>query len=178
LIKIEALKSSILNYISHFSMYDYVGYAWLILVFFVFIILAIFLAKKSALLSVFVLLISLALLFAGPFILKHYLDQFLRPTITKTTSIKKLTYTNALIVTGEVTNTSKMNFSTCSVDISVLKTGSGLIKNYLNQLKPIRKMTISINKPLPMGEVEEFRIVFDGYNYSKDINVSVNSNCY
>jgi len=176
--KIEALKSSILNYISHFSMYDYVGYAWLILVFFVSIILAIFLARKSAFLSVFILLISLTLLFAGPFILKYYLDQFLRPTITNTTSIKKLTYTNALIVTGEVENISKMNFSTCSVDISVLKSSRGTIKNILNQLKPIRKMTISIDKPVLIGEREEFRVVFDRYTYNKDINVSVNSKCY
>jgi len=178
LIRVEALKTSIITYLSHFGMYDYVGYAWLVLVFFTSLILTIFLTKKSTFLSIFMLFTSLALLFAGPFVLKHYLDKFLRAHSTKTTSVKRLNFTNALIVNGEITNTSKHSFSTCSVDISILKNSTNHIKNILNRLKPIREMTISIDKPIGIGETKEFRVVFDRYTYKQDVNVSVNSSCY
>jgi len=52
------------------------------------------------------------------------------------------------------------------------------IKNILNRLKPIREMTISIDKPIGIGETKEFRVVFDRYTYKQDVNVSVNSSCY
>jgi len=176
--KIDAFKASILNYANHFSMYDYGAYAWLILLFFVTILLSILVAKKSPIFSILILLLSLALLFAGPFILKNYLDKSLRPSISKTIEVKKLNFSNSLIVTGDVTNVSKKNFSICSIDITVLKNSDNEIKNFINQLKPLRKQTISIDKLIEVNTTKEFRVVFDNYTYSNDINVSIKSECY
>ena len=175
---IAALQASILNYANHFSMYDYVAFAWLILLFFVTILVAILVAKKSPIFSILILLISLALLFAGPFVLKHYLDKSLRPSLAQTLEVKKLNFSNSLIVTGDVKNISKTNFSTCSVDISILKDSDNNIKNLIYQLKPLRKQTIFIDKPIEVNATKEFRVVFDSYTYSEDINVSVKSECY
>ena len=176
--KISAFKSYVITYINHFGVYDYVAFAWLILLFFVSLLLAIFIAKKSPIFSILVLLFSLTLLFAGPFILKNYLDDYLRSTKNTTVLVKKLSYSDALVVTGEVTNTSKQNFSICDVDIAVLKSSDNYMKNIINQLKPLRKKTIFIDEPLEINATKELRVVFDNYTYTKDVNVSINSECY
>ena len=54
--KLDAFKASLLNYVHHFSMYDYIAYAWLILIFFVTILLAIMVAKKSPTFSILILI--------------------------------------------------------------------------------------------------------------------------
>lgn len=176
--KFDAFKSDISTYINHFLIYDYVAYAWLILLFFVAILLAIYIAKKSPLFSVFIFILSLILLLIGPFVIKHYLDEYLRPTQNTVILVNKLTFSDALVVTGEVKNTSKMNYSVCSTEIIVHKSSDSSIKTIINKLKPLRKQTISINEPLEVNATKDLRIVFDNYKYTKDVNVSINSKCY
>ena len=176
--KVDTFKASILNYVHHFSMYDYIAYIWLILIFFVAILLSILLAKKSPIFSILIFMLSLGLLFAGPFVLKHYLDKYLRLSSAKPILIKKLSFSDTLIVTGLVTNLSKKSFSTCTVNVSILKSSKSNIQNFINQLKPLLKQSISIDKPIDANESEEFRIVFDRYIYANDINVSIKSECY
>ncbi|HIP45868.1 MAG TPA: DUF2393 domain-containing protein [Sulfurospirillum arcachonense] len=176
--KIDTFKASILNYVHHFSMYDYAAYAWLILIFFVTILLSILVAKKSPIFSILILMLSLGLLFAGPFVLKHYLDMYLRPSSAQPILIKKLSFSDTLIVTGLVTNQSKKIFTTCKIDVSVLKTSKSDIQNFINQLKPLLKQSISIDRLIEVNATEEFRVVFDRYTYTEDINVSIDSECY
>jgi len=157
--KIDAIKAYVLNYIHHFSMYDYAAYSWLILIFFVTILLAIMIAKKSAIFSILILMISLALLF-------------------QVTLVKKLTFSDSLIINGLITNISKKRFSTCNINISVVKSSQSDIQEFINQLKPLLKRSISIDKPIEVNTTKEFRVVFNNYTYSKKINISINSECY
>ena len=176
--KIDAFKASILNYANHFTMYDYVAYTWLVLLFFVAILLSILVAKKSPIFSILILILSLSLLFVGPFILKYYLDQYLRASSSQTTLIKKLNYSDTLIVNGIVTNLSKKSFSTCSINVSVLKNSKSDIQKFINKLKPLLKQSISIDEPIEVNATKEFRVIFDNYKYFKDVNISVKSDCY
>ena len=176
--KIDTFKASILNYLHHFSMYDYAAYAWLILIFFVTILLSILVAKKSPILSVLILMLSLGVLFAGPLVLKHYLNKYLRPSLSQPILVKKLSFSDTLIVTGALTNQSKKSFSTCKVNISVLKSSESKIQNFINQLKPLLNQSISIDKPIEVNATKEFRVVFDRYTYPDDINISIKSECY
>lgn len=175
---IDAFKDYITIYIAHFTIYDYVAYAWLVLLFFITILLSIFTAKKSALLSILIFFFSLIILFVGPFILKHYLDNYLRPVQNKVILIKKLNFSDALVVTAEITNTSKNSYSICNSELNIFKKDDSTIKNFIYQLKPLRKKTISLDEALDVNATKEIRVVFDNYTYNKDINVSINSECY
>ncbi len=176
--KLDGLKAYILNYLHHFSTYDYIAYAWLILLFFVAVLLSIVVAKRSPIFSLLIVILSLLLLFVGPFVLKHYLDQYLRASSTQTILVKKLNFSNTLIVTGSITNLSKKSFSTCKIDVDVLKSSTSSIKNFVNRLKPLLKKSISIDEPMKRDATKEFRVVFDNFTYSKDINISIKSECY
>lgn len=174
---LESLKTSLLIYISHFGIYDYVAFAWLILLFFAFIILAIFLARKSILGSILTLLLALFIFTAGPFILKHYLDLALRPTAIQT-QFKRLHFSDTLIVTGTLKNISKQSFTLCYLDVKIVQDTHNQWKNYLTNLKPIAKKTILIQEKLETQEQTDFRVVFDRFAYNQDINTSSNATCY
>ncbi len=175
---IETLKVSLLNYINHFTIYDYFAYAWLILLFFTLLVLAIMLSKKTPLFSVFLVLLSFTLLFVGPFALKSYLDNTLRKTEVSTKNVQKLHFTNTLIVQGEVKNLSKRELNLCSIDVKVIKLGKNSFQNFLNRLKPIRKKSITLKKRLDINSSIEFKVVFDNFNYTKEFNTSLSSKCY
>jgi len=175
---IEALKVSIMNYITHFSMYDYVAYAWLILLFFITILLATVLSKKTPFFSVFLLIVSLVLLFVGPFVLKHYLDKTIRPTKIEINLVQKLNFSDTLIVDGYITNLSKRKFSICTIHVEVIKKGKNSLQDILNKLKPIRKKSTILKDAVDKNSTDSFRVVFNNFTYSKDFNVSVGSSCY
>ncbi len=115
------LKTEVLTYINHFGIYDYAAYIWLILLFFFTVLLSIVLARRAPVISLLLVVISLLLLFIAPFTLKHYLVKYIRVSSTQTLLIKKLNFSDTLIVTGSLTNLSKNSFSTCSVSIGVIK---------------------------------------------------------
>lgn len=175
---LDRLKASISVYMEHFTAYDYIAYAWLALLFFAMILLSILVARRGPVFSIFILMLSLVLLFAGPFILKHYLDRYLRPSLSTLIEVKKLNFSDALMVTGSIKNISKKSFSICRVDISVIENSDNSVKVFLNQLKPLRKKTIVVDETIELNMTKDFRAVFDGYRYLKNINVSINSECY
>lgn len=174
----DALKTSILNYIQYFTMYDYIAYAWLILTFFITILLAIVLAKRSVILSLLTLIFALILLISGPFILKTLLDSYLRPSNANITLSKKLLYSDILLVNGSIQNNSQKNFSICTVSANIFKYAKSGLNKYIYKLKPFRKKTISVKKELKVNETEEFKIIFYNFTYPNDINITVSSECY
>lgn len=175
---IEAIKLSFVTYISHFGMYDYIAYAWLILTFFIALLLSILLAKKSSILSILTLLFSLSILLAGPFVLKNILDERLRANTVEMTSVKKLHFTNVLIVDGTVQNLSKNIFSTCALHASVTKDSPNKVKQFIYKLKPLRKKSILLEKSLEPMQQEYFKIIFNNFASTDDINVSISAECY
>lgn len=175
---INVFKTSILNYLAHFTMYDYIAYAWLIMTFFITILLSIILTRKSPLISIITFILSLVLLFVGPFKIKQFLDFYLRHSKSNVTLVKQLNFSDTLLVSGEIQNLSKIQFTNCSVQIDIIKYNNNYFKSIANKLKPLRKQTIFIDKPIDINQSKEFRVVFDGYTYQNDINVSVVSNCY
>lgn len=175
---VSSLKTSFLYYIDNFSMYDYVAFAWLAVLFFLAILLSIVIVKKSPMLSLLVFFLALLMFFTTPFIIKHYLDKFVRPSLSEIVSVKKLNFSDTLIVDTLVTNISKKSFHSCRILVSIVEYSDSKIKNFLSRLKPLRQQTISINEAIDVNRSKDIKIIFDGYSYNKEINATVNSQCY
>jgi hypothetical protein len=159
-------------------MYDYIAFSWLILTFFIALLLAILLAKKSAILSIVILLFSLVLLGGGPFVLKHMLDGYLRPTKTTLNSVKKLHFSDILLVDATLQNTSKHPFSICTINTKVYKRSENSLKKFIDTLKPLRKKSIVIQKSIEVNQTQDVKITFYNFSYDKDINVTITPECY
>ncbi len=172
------LKFSILNYINHFGIYDYIAYIWLFLTFLILISLSLLLLKKSTKLSIILLLFSFILLLAGPFVLKYFLDKTVRPVEISKLKYQKLHFSNTLIVDFTLKNISKKPYSLCQINTKVYKTSKSKLKKIINRLKPISARTILVKRILKANKTLDNRVVFYNFIYPGNINVSVSAECY
>jgi hypothetical protein len=175
----DALKLSLLTYVKHFGLYDYLAFGWLLFTFLALIILASLIAKKSSVASLFVIIIALMLLIVSPFFIKIKLGKTLRNTTTEISMVKKLTFSDSLIVEGSIYNHSNKDFSLCLVQTSIVKQSDTQgLKAFINTLKPIAIQSILVKQDLLKEGVMEFQSVFDDFVYSGDVNASLKAECY
>lgn len=174
----ETANHPIMTYISHFQMADYIVFAWLILLFFLFIFLAIVLAKKRPLISILVVLFDFMLLFGTPFVMKHYLDAALRSHTTELTTVKQLTYSDTLILQGTLTNTSAQNFSWCTVHFNMVSKESEGVARLLETLNPSHQTSIFIEEPPQSGASVAFEKVVENFRLDESLEVMPKAECY
>ncbi|MDD3323562.1 MAG: DUF2393 family protein [Sulfurospirillaceae bacterium] len=172
---IDALKTSMLFYIRHMELYDYLAFMWLFATFFITLILVAIIIKKSPPISFFLVIVSIALFCVGPFVLKEKLNEKYRSVEIEDVNLKKLNFSNTLIATGTLHNRSQKNFTTCLVQTSIFKKND---KNYMQILKPIEYQPMLLGEPLLLGDFIEFRVEFDDFSYESDINASIKAECY
>lgn len=175
----DALKLSLLTYIKHFGLYDYLAFSWLLVTFFILIILASLIARRSSIASLLLVIFALLLLAISPFFIKTKLGEILRNTTTEITMVKKLTFSSSLIVEGTIYNHSPKDFTLCLVHTSVFKqTDAKGLKAYLNSLKPITNQSILMTQDLAKEGTIEYQAVFDGFEYSGDVFATLKAECY
>lgn len=169
---------SFLFYINHFELVDYGVYIWFIFLTFLFLIFSIMLLQKYTILGLIILFTTIAIMVAGPFTIKWYLNGSLRANETKITLIKQLHFSNTLIMEGSVQNISKKKFSTCKVYFGFFRWSKNKYKQMINEIVPYKRYTHTLNQPLLKNEIADFRVVVDNYRLQNDINISAKSECY
>jgi len=174
----ETLKASTLAYISHFQMADYIAFAWLILLFFIALFMAILLAKKHPILAIFILFFDLILLVAGPFAIKMILDSYLRQTHIELTTTQQLIYSDTLIIQGNLHHQGKIDFTQCSINAYLLPQDDGTLLSSMKTLKPLRQTSISLETPPAKGEHIFFELVWENIRLGEEQNLSVKGECY
>lgn len=176
---IEAIKISLLTYLRNLGIYDYLAFGWLLLTFFVLIILAVLVAKRSSALSVFLIFIAILLFVVSPFLIQSKLNQLIRPVSTELTMVKKLIFSDTLIVEANIYNHSKKPFKRCLVQTAAVKqTNTQGLKAWLNLLKPIAIQSILVQENIPSNDVYHLRVVFDDFSYNGDVNATLRTECY
>ena len=175
----DAIKLSLLTYIKHFGLYDYLAFGWLIFTFLVLIILASLIAKRSAVASLLLIIFALILLVVSPFFIKMKLGETILPTTTEVTMVKKLTFSDSLIVEGTLYNTSQKDFTICLVQASIFKQiDTQGLKAFINKLKPIANQSIFVKENLPKEGSLDFQSVFEDFRYNGDVNATLKAECY
>lgn len=164
-------------YFQHLTIYDYVGFIWLVLTFLILFVLIIYLFRSKPLFTVFMLFVLCVSLPVGFFTLKYFIDKNIRKSDI-TSKVETLRYTKSLIVEGNITNSGKINYKECLITAKIIKKSNNKIKDFLNSLKPIKKETIFIDKPIDKGESKSFKIMIEGIEYKKDYDTVVSAKCY
>lgn len=176
---IDALKLSLLTYIKHFGLYDYLAFGWLIFTFLILIVLASLIAKRSSVASLLLIILALILLIVSPFFIKMKLGETLRSTKNEVTLVKKLTFSDSLIVEGTLYNNANQDFTLCLIQTSIFKESEEKgLKAFINRLKPIANQSILVKQDFPKEGFIEFQNVFDNFTYSGDVNASLKVECY
>lgn len=175
----ESLKISFLTYLQNLGIYDYMGLVWFGFTFLALIVLAVFLAKHSSALSLLLIIFALIFFAVTPFILKYKLNATLRPLSIEVHTVKKLTFSDSMIIEATLVNTSKKDFSLCLFQTHLFKKNNLVgIRKYLTTLKPLEIQSILVKQPLLAGESFEYKTLFDDFLYTGDVEATLNVECY
>ncbi|MDQ7042680.1 MAG: DUF2393 family protein [Sulfurimonas sp.] len=169
------MKSKITSFIDALIMYDYILFAGSFFLFLLFIMLAILLRKRLFFGVVFVLL-AFTILTLGPTLGYLKMHEYLFKNSVKLISQKRLSFSEAVVVIGTITNESKRDFSTCKITASAYKVTSNKYKNYLKKLKPFKKMSI-VEENIGVSQTRKFKIIVEPFTYTRDYNISLGADC-
>ncbi len=170
-----SLKTKITSFINDLIIYDYILFGTIFVLFILFIILAIVVRQRVGL-SIFLLLLSLSLLLLGPTIGYTQMHNFLYKNIITLTSQKKLTFTQAIVIKGTLSNDSKFDFQSCKISATAYKFSKNPIKSIIYPFKPIKKASIVIEN-IPKGKAREFKMFIEPFTYSNEYNISLEARC-
>jgi len=169
------MKEKILAFVHNLLIYDYMLFGAAFVLFLLFIILAILVQKRLGL-AVFFILLGLSILLLSPTLGYLELHKYLFKNSTKLISQKKLTFVDAIVVHGRLTNESKFNFKECIVKATVYKVTPSKLKNYIFRLKPMKEAILVLNN-IPKGTTQEFKMFVEPFTYSKEYNLTVGADC-
>ena len=124
------------------------------------------------------LLISLVLVAFSPIFIKLYFDKTVRKVEILNQKITKLNFANMLIIKGKLQNQGKIDYKKCRIFTKVVKKDENKYKKVLNSLKPLRKMSILLDRELKKEEKERFKIVMKDFDLKDIYDVKVSGECY
>ncbi len=165
-------------YLHSLTLYDYIGIGWLVLLTILFISIGFYFINKRVLLSISLLIFSFLFLIFGFFGLKYFLSLTVRKSVLKIEKIKPLHYTKSVIIKGEIQNRGKIDFKECILDIKIIKISKNRIKNIINDIKPIAKRSILIEREIKKDQDYKFTEFLNGVSFKKDYNISAKAECY
>ena len=169
------MKHKITAFIDGLITYDYILFGGVLALFLLLMVLAILLRKKVGL-SIFIILLSFGVLFAGPTVGYVKLHEFIFKNEVTLLSQKQLSFTPAIVIKGTIINSSKKNFKNCKISANVHKVSKNKLKNYLYSFKNIKKMSI-LEFDIKKGETRSFKMIVEPFTYKRDYNISLKASC-
>jgi hypothetical protein len=170
------MKQKIIAFIDGLILYDYILFGGVIALFILFLILAILLRRHVGL-SVFIILLAFIILLLGPTLGYIQLHKFLYKNEIKITEIKKLKFTNALLIEGNLKNISKINFHTCNIKAGAYKVSGKKIPDMIYPFKPFKHGYLKLDTIIKPDETKSFKLFIEPFNYKKDYNITIGANC-
>jgi len=169
------MKEQIRAFIEGLIIYDYILFGAVLVLFVLFIILAILLRHRLAM-AIFFVLLAFSIFMLGPTVGYIALHQFLFKNHIELISQKRLHFTKAVVVKGKITNESKLDFKVCEITANAYRVTANKYKNYIYKFKPFQKMSI-FQKDIKRGESRYFKIIVEPFTYKKDYNISLKASC-
>lgn len=170
------MKDKITDFIHHLLIYDYLLFAGVILAFLLILILAIVLRNRLGL-AVFLVLLAFVVLTVGPIVGYLQLHRVLFANTVQTEQIKKLEFTEALLIRGTITNASKRPFSECTLNAGVHKVKHNRYIDPIYPHIPFRKSALVVPGPIEPGKSVPFKLIIEPFRYTSDFNVTLKADC-
>lgn len=170
------MKALIQDFIAHLIIYDYLLIGGVVVLFIILLLLAILVRHKMGF-ALFFVLLAFGVLTAGSaggyMALHHYLFEH---TIT-VHEVKALEFTEALLIKGDLNNTSKRPFHECSITAKVYKVSHNRLIDPIYPYIPFKKNTLKMREEILPGHSASFKLFIEPFRYAKDYNVTVKGEC-
>ena len=170
------LKSVMNSFIAGLHTYDYILFAISGALFLLILLLAIVLRKKMGL-SLFLVLLAFVILIAGPITGYQYIHTSLYKTELSELQIKRLEFSEAVVIKGKIQNQGKQSFKKCKISAKAYKEAGNFLEEFVNPLKPFQKMSILKETDIDINESIDFKMILEPFTYSNEYNISVKVDC-
>ena len=170
------LKSTIESFVASLHTFDYILFAISGALFLLILLLAIILRKKIGL-SLILVLISFIIIIAGPIVGYQYIHATLYKTELSELIIKRLEFTEALVIKGKVKNLGKQTYHRCNISAKAYKGATNILEEYVNPLKPFQKVSIVKEVNMDVNDSIDFKVMLEPFTYSNEYNISLKVNC-
>lgn len=169
------MKEKLNTFINNLIFYDYVLFGAAIVLFILFIALAILLRHRIGLI-VLMFFLSIASILLVPTLGYVKMHEFIFKNDVKILSQKKLEFTQAIVLKGALVNVSKRDFTSCNITADVYKVTGNALKDLLMPFNPFLNMSILENN-ISKAEEREFKMIIEPFTYSKEYDISIKAKC-
>jgi len=170
------IKATLHDFIASLHLYDYILFGISGALFVLILLLAILLRNK-AILSLILVLLAFIILVALPISGYKYIHGQLYKTELTNLNIKRLEFSEAIVIKGTITNQGKVDFHKCTIGSQAYKGASGFLQEIVYPLKPFQKVSIVKQEELGIGQSLDFKLVMEPFTYTDEYNISMKVNC-
>jgi len=169
-------KTTLQSFIASLHTFDYILFGVSGGLFLLFLLLAILLRGKVFISLIFVLL-GFGALIAGPILGYNYIHTTIYKNEISELKIKRLEFSEAVVIKGKLTNLGTQSFHKCKISSSAYKGAGNFLEEIVFPLKPFKKMSIFKTEDLDINQSLEFKMILEPFTYSKEYNISVKAEC-
>ncbi len=169
-------KSILESFIASLHIYDYILFGASGALFLLLLLLAIILRKKTGL-SLSLVLVSFIVIVAGPIAGYQYIHTTLYKTRISDLVIKRLEFSQALLIKGDITNIGRETFHSCTISAKAYKGANNILEEYVNPLKSFQKMSILKEVSMDINDTVDFKLIMEPFTYSNEYNISLKVAC-
>ncbi|WP_310439362.1 DUF2393 family protein [Sulfuricurvum sp.] len=170
------MKAKIIDFINHLIVYDYLLFGGIFILFLLLLILAIAL-KNKMILAIFLVLLAFGVLTAGSVGGYIFLHHYLFKNKVTLYELKALEFTEALLLKGEIKNTSKRSFKECTLYAGVHKVTHNRYLDRIYPSFPFKKSSLRLRENIAPGESVPFKLFVEPFRYTKDYNITIKGEC-
>ncbi|HIC43387.1 MAG TPA: DUF2393 domain-containing protein [Sulfurimonas sp.] len=164
------------DFIETLHVYDYILFALSGSIFLTLLFLAILIRDKIRP-SLLLILLSFIILIAGPIIGYQFIHSTLYKTKISELSIKKLEFSQAVVIKGILTNLGKQSFKKCKISSSAYKGANNFVEEIIFPLKPFIKESIVKDDIIDINDSIKFKLLLEPFTYTNEYNISIKVNC-
>ena len=169
------MKSSVRTFIEELLPYDYLLFGGALLLFLLFIIIAI-LKREKIKTALFFTLLAFVTIIIMPTYGYVKLHEILFANKVELVSQKKLQFVEAVVIKGRVTNLSDKDFKQCKITAQLHKVSKNKYRNYILQFKPFKKRSI-VEYNIEQNSTKEFKMIIEPFRYKYKFGVDLKADC-
>lgn len=170
------MKHRIIDFIHHLLIYDYLLFGGIFILFLLLLILAIVLRHKMGI-AIFFVFIAFGVLTVAPVAGYIALHQYLFKHTLIIYEVKALEFTEAILIKGDINNTSKRPFKECTIHAGVHKVSHNKYIDRIYPFIPFKKGSLTITTAIAPGKSAPFKMFIEPFRYDKDYNLTYNVEC-
>lgn len=170
------MKAKITEFINQLLLYDYLLFGGILILFILLLTLAIIVRHRLGI-AIFLVLVAFGVLTAGPVGGYIALHKYLFKNKIVLHEVKALEFTEALLIKGDINNTSKRPFKECTIKVGVHKVTHNRYIDQIYPYVPFKKSSMVFKESIAPGNSTSFKFLVEPFRYTKDYNITIKADC-